>query len=769
MGGTGTTTMSRNSQISQGGSQYDGAYNISGSYNQHHQGNIIKIQQTADRCLADLRVTDPRHDKERVQHTKGGLLSDCYTWVLDNHEFRQWRDDGDRRLLWVKGDPGKGKTMLLCGIIDELERAAAGRLLSYFFCQATDDRINNATAVLRGLIYMLLHQHASLVSHIKKKYDTAGGALFEGVNAWYALTEIFTNMLRDPELREQNVYLVVDALDECTTDLRQLLDLITDTSQSTRAKWLVSSRNWPQIEEQLRGVAQRLSLELNAESVSAAIDSYITYKVCRLGELKRYKESTADEVRRYLSSNADGTFLWVALVCQELKSTRRGNALEKVKSFPPGLDALYERMMQQILTLEDAELCTQVLALVTTTYRPPSLAESAMLIEKRYEVLDDIKSLQEIIGLCGSFLTIRENIVYFVHQSAKDFLKKKQSALLFPEGQAAIHGRIFSRSVQAMYQTLKRDIYGLHKPGFPIEKVTRPSPDPLEMVEYACIYWVNHLMDASKGPGNDNNVQDGGVADRFLQSMCLYWIESLSLLRSLSEGMLALESLVHYLQERPGVSRLQGLVVDASRLLQSFRSAIESRPLQTYASVLVFSPIQSRLRNLFWHERPQWAECRTKLADQWSKCEATLEGHTDSVNSAAFSADGRRVVSASHDSTVKVWDAATGECLGTYEVGYTSTVSFDPTGTLVHTDAGSIRVDKAPAADPETRITRPSQRQDYSLSPDRVWVLRRSEEALWLPPEYRPSRSAVLTANGSTSIVLGCPSGRVYILHFALP
>jgi hypothetical protein len=44
--------------------------------------------------------------------------------------------------------------MLLCGIINELKKSIAKTdLLSYFFCQATDSRIDNATAVLRGLIY----------------------------------------------------------------------------------------------------------------------------------------------------------------------------------------------------------------------------------------------------------------------------------------------------------------------------------------------------------------------------------------------------------------------------------------------------------------------------------------------------------------------------------------------------------------------------------------------------------------------------------------
>jgi hypothetical protein len=35
-------------------------------------------------------------------------------------------------------------------------------LLSYFFCQATDSRISNATAVLLGLVFLLVNQQPSL-------------------------------------------------------------------------------------------------------------------------------------------------------------------------------------------------------------------------------------------------------------------------------------------------------------------------------------------------------------------------------------------------------------------------------------------------------------------------------------------------------------------------------------------------------------------------------------------------------------------------------
>ncbi|KAH7114519.1 hypothetical protein B0J13DRAFT_613667, partial [Dactylonectria estremocensis] len=60
-------------------------------------------------CLKDLHVTDPRADKKRIQDTKGGLLKDSYRWILDHSDFHRFRDDPQSRLLWIKGDPGKGK------------------------------------------------------------------------------------------------------------------------------------------------------------------------------------------------------------------------------------------------------------------------------------------------------------------------------------------------------------------------------------------------------------------------------------------------------------------------------------------------------------------------------------------------------------------------------------------------------------------------------------------------------------------------------------
>ena len=64
----------------------------------------------------------------------------------------------------------------------------------------------------------------------------------------------------------------------------------------------------------------------------------------------------------------------------------------------------------------------------------------------------------------------------------------------------------------------------------------------------------------------------------------------------------------------------------------------------------------------------------------------SLEGHTHDVNSAAFSPDGKRVVSASDDETVRVWDAATGKPIGEPLRGHSdavNAVAFSPDGKRI--------------------------------------------------------------------------------------
>ena len=59
-----------------------------------------------------------------------------------------------------------------------------------------------------------------------------------------------------------------------------------------------------------------------------------------------------------------------------------------------------------------------------------------------------------------------------------------------------------------------------------------------------------------------------------------------------------------------------------------------------------------------------------------------MEGHSDEVNSVAYSPDGTKIISGSFDKTIKIWDANTGECLETLEghSGSVKSVSYSPDG-----------------------------------------------------------------------------------------
>jgi nucleoside-triphosphatase THEP1 len=506
----------------------------------------LEADDHTSRCLADLRISDPRDDKSRIESAKGGLLKDCYQWVLDHEGYLKWLHDDERPLLWVKGDPGKGKTMLLCGIINELGRISENQpSISYFFCQAADVKLNHAAAVLRGLIYMLVRQNPALMKYLLEEWKVAGAGLFQDLNSWVALTRIMNSMLQHIHSSEI-VVLIVDALDECVRDLPKLISFIVQQSASGKAKWLVSSRNWPEIAEQLDPAMSkiRLSLEINAHAISAAVTAYIHQRVHEIGSIKCMNEAQKREMAQYLNANADHTFLWVALVCQRLRDpkVRKRHVMSELMQFPPGLDEMYKRMMQLVDGSRDANICREILATVAATYRPLNVHELGLLLTAN--VFDeDVTELADIIRCCGSFLLIRQNVVYFVHLSAKDFLVKLKETPLFANGIHSKHTSLCIASLKAFSRQLRQDIYGLQKPGIAATELCRPSPDPLDPLLYSCIFWIDHFLAGNSDGAQGRNEVATELLRTFFTKDYLHWLEALSLWGAVPVGHAAVANL----------------------------------------------------------------------------------------------------------------------------------------------------------------------------------------------------------------------------------
>jgi hypothetical protein len=357
-------------------------------------------------------------------------------------------------------------------------------------------------------------------------------------------------MLQDSNLK--GAYMIIDALDECETGLPQLLGLIVQiASTSSHVKWIVSSRNKSDIGARLslNDAQMRLSLELNKEHVSRAVEMFVDYKVSQLASIA-HDSTLQEKVRNQMHEKANGTFLWVALIFQELEQVDSWDVLQVLEEVPADLHPLYDRMMTEVQQLKrkDPEFCRLVLLNMTLVYRPLHLLELGTLSGLPGQISNNLDSIAKIVGKCGSFLTIREDYIYFIHQSAKDYLDSNASTI-FPSGRGAFQYDLFSRSLQAISETLHRNMYELHQPGISIDLAKPPHPDPLAPLRYSCIYWARHFDEAYRSSVLcRSDLSDGGKIHLFLQKRFLYWLEALSLMRSMSSSVETISTLLTLLK-----------------------------------------------------------------------------------------------------------------------------------------------------------------------------------------------------------------------------
>ncbi|KAH0359933.1 purine and uridine phosphorylase, partial [Aureobasidium melanogenum] len=476
------------------------------------------------KLLPKIFVTDPRSDKRRLVDDKGEPARQSYEWIIQDGNFLDWRDNQDASILLLKGLPGKGKTMICIGLIDELQshikNVSTQSNLSFFFCQSLFNNLDSPISLLKGIIWLMIEQRPTLVECLARSVTSKGSEIFEGPNALHELWALFEDIVNTSA--DGVTYIVVDALDECDQGrLDILLRCIFKTAdqQPRKVKWLLSSRPHQILSLLESGVFKvpTIDLEVNTAEVSNAVAVFIENKVEDLAVTKHYDKQLKNDMISILQEKAEDTFLWVSLVCKRLEAVSRHSARSVIAQFPKGLDPLYERMLSLLLDDEDEQqmlFCTSLIRSAILTWSPIHIKEIGKIAGLPREISDDHKAVQELLDRCGSFLKVSRDIVSFIHQSAREYLGRSGQRLL-SEPQAE-HSKIAMRCLEIMSGTLS-DNMGALDLGSPVSEARTDSVDDVvARCGYSVCYWSNHFQHAGQND-SDGSLANIAEIEKFLQ------------------------------------------------------------------------------------------------------------------------------------------------------------------------------------------------------------------------------------------------------------
>lgn len=322
--------------------------------------------------LDDLKVTDPKKDMD--DSVRGRPASQA-SWVLSNENYMKWKKGSASQVLWIHGSAGKGQAVIASSFVTDLTQEIKkddSMFLSYFFCDEKDSHRRDTIDLLKLLIRQMILRKRDLTEHLlvdqrKGKKGDQGTQNFDTTSV-SALCNTLQNMLRDPLVG--TAYFIVNALDETLGESRQeLLKFLTlfmgaqandesDADEST-IKWILLSRSGrPDIE---KGLQQALIIDMedkeNVSHVNDAVKAEISGQVDQLAKKKNYNAALSYFIKRHIYSRAEGNYIYVNLVIQELKNLETtqisNSSIRKVlEGFPYGLTDMFEHIRRRVSNIE---------------------------------------------------------------------------------------------------------------------------------------------------------------------------------------------------------------------------------------------------------------------------------------------------------------------------------------------------------------------------------------------------------------------------------
>jgi ankyrin repeat domain-containing protein 50 len=194
-------------------------------------------------------------------------------------------------------------------------------------------------------------------------------------------------------------------------------------------------------------------------------------------------------------ANADGTFLWVGFVANELKGRSWLKTNDVLRSIPKGLGGIYRRLLEQV---EDKEQLVPILQWVVLAARPMTLDELAVAVGiKASDSLTPAEVLRDRLASCGLLVKINGEVVNLVHESAREF---------FHSDQISVDGISMFCMTQTSHRNLVRTCLALIEANYksPGSIGTAALQDML--LTYASIYWPDHFRQAFGTAGSPSDI-----------------------------------------------------------------------------------------------------------------------------------------------------------------------------------------------------------------------------------------------------------------------